>query len=315
MKRDPRKLIQLMLLVLTLALPLTSVAARQAFPEVIPLQEGFQPEGIARGVGHTFYTGSLNGGAIFRGDLRSGQVEMIAEPGARMAVGMKFDSRSGLLFVGGGAFGTAYVFDGETGDLVATYQLTTSASFINDVIVTRQAAYFTDSFQKQFYRLPLGPRGALPAAGDVQTIPLGDGFDFLPGGFNANGIVATANGKQLIIVNSSFGKLYRVNPLTGEAMGIELVGGDVQRGDGMVLRGHTLYVVQNALFRIAVVELSSDLSSGNIIGHLTSQYFRFPTTAAAFGDALYAVNARFDEIPAGQPAPDDTFEAVRVEIQ
>jgi len=156
MKNKPRILILFMLLVLTLALPFTSVAARQAFPEVIPLPEGFQPEGIARGVGHTFYTGSLNGGAIFRGDLRSGEVEMIANPGARMAVGMKFDARSGLLFVAGGAFGTAFVFDGETGDQVATYQLTTSASFINDVIVTRQAAYFTDSFQKQFYRLPLG---------------------------------------------------------------------------------------------------------------------------------------------------------------
>jgi len=315
MKRDPRILIQLMLLVLTLALPFTSVAARQAFPEVIPLPEGFQPEGIARGVGHTFYTGSLNGGAIFRGDLRSGAVEMIAEPGAKMAVGMKFDSRSGLLFVAGGVFGTAYVFDGKTGALVATYQLTTSASFVNDVIITRQAAYFTDSFQKQFYRLPLGARGDLPDAGDVQTIPLGDGFDFAPGGFNANGIVASANGEQLIIVNSSFSKLYRVNPVTGEAMGIDLTGGDAQAGDGLVLRGHTLYVVQNSLFRIAVIELDPDFSSGNVTGYLTSQFFRFPTTAAVFGDALYAVNARFNEVPPGQPAPDDTFEAVRVEIE
>ena len=314
MKRDPRILIQLMLLVLTLALPFTSVAARQAFPEVIPLPEGFQPEGIARGVGHTFYTGSLNGGAIFRGDLRSGEVEMIAEPEARMATGMKFDPRSGLLFVAGGVFGAAYVFDGKTGDLVATYQLTASSSFVNDVIVTRQAAFFTDSFQKQFYRLPLGPRGALPDPGDVQTIPLGDGFDFAPGEFNANGIVAIANGKQLIMVNSNFGKLYRVNPLTGEASGINLVGGDAQSGDGLVLRGQTLYVVQNSLNRIAVIGLSPDLSSGNIKGHLSSPSFRFPTTAAAFGDALYAVNARFDAIPPGQPAPGDTFEAVRVEI-
>ena len=314
MKNKPRILILFMLLVLTLALPFTSVAARQAFPEVIPLPEGFQPEGIARGIGHTFYTGSLNGGAIFRGDLRSGEVEMIANPEARMAVGMKFDARSGLLFVAGGAFGTAFVFDGETGDQVATYQLTTSASFINDVIVTRQAAYFTDSFQKQFYRLPLGPRGALPDPSDVQTIPLGDGFDFVPGGFNANGIVATANGKQLIMVNSSFGKLYRVNPLTGEAVSIGLSGGDAQSGDGLVLRGLTLYVMQNALDRIVVIELSPGLSSGNITGHLSSPSFRFPTTAAAFGDALYAVNARFDEIPPGQPAPDDTFEVVRVEI-
>jgi sugar lactone lactonase YvrE len=303
-----------MLLVSTLALPFSSAAARQAFPEVIPLPEGFQPEGIALGIGHTFYTGSLNGGAIFRGDLRSGEVEMIAEPGERMAVGMKFDARSGLLFVAGGAFGTAYVFDGDSGELIANYQLTSSASFINDVAITRQAAYFTDSFQKQYYRLPLGPQGALPDADEVQTISLGDGFDFTPGEFNANGIVATANGKQLIIVNSNVGKLYRVNPLTGEASSINLVGGDVQSGDGLVLRGHTLFVVQNALFRIAVLKLSPDLSSGKITGHLTSPFFRFPTTAAAFGDALYAVNARFNEIPPGQPAPDDTFEAVRVEI-
>ena len=314
MKRKPRILIQFIFLILTLAIPLTFVSARQAFPDVIPLPDGFQPEGIARGVGHTFYTGSLNGGAIFRGDLRSGAVEMIAEPGARMAVGMKFDPRSGLLFVAGGAFGTAYIFDGETGEMVATYQLTTSTSFINDVVVTRQAAYFTDSFQKQFYRLPLGPRGTLPDPGDVQTIPLGDGFDFVPGGFNANGIAATANGKQLIFVNSSFGKLYRVNPLTGDASSIDLAGGDAQAGDGLVLRGHTLYVVQNSLYRIAVIELGPGLFSGNVTGHLISPSFRFPTTAAAFGDALYAVNARFDEVPPGQPAPDDTFEAVRVEI-
>jgi len=40
-----------------------------------------------------------------------------------------------------------------------------------------------------------------------------------------------------------------------------------------------------------------------------------PTTAAIFGDALYLVNARFDEIPGGQASPTDTFEAVRVPIE
>jgi sugar lactone lactonase YvrE len=314
MKKHRRLLIISPLILLALAMPLAPTAAQQAFPEVIPLQEGFQPEGIASGVGNTFYTGSLNGGAIFRGNLRSGEVEMIAGPGARMAVGMKYDSRSGLLFVAGGAFGTAYVFNGQTGQLVKTYQLTTSASFINDVNVTRQAAYFTDSSQKQFYRLPLGPRGALPEPEEVLTIPLDDGFDFAPGEFNANGVVATENGDQLIIVNTTFGKLYRVNPLSGAAVGIDLSGGDAQSGDGLVLRGHTLYVVQNFQNRIAVIKLQPDLSSGAVIDHLRSQFFRIPTTAAAFGDALYAVNARFNVIPPGQPAPDDTFEAVRVEI-
>lgn len=315
MRKKPRVLIQFLFVLLALAIPLSSVAARQAFPEVIPLTPGYQPEGIAKGVGHTFYTGSLNGGAIFRGDLRNGNVEMIAEPGARMAVGMKFDSRSGLLLVAGGAFGTAYAFNGDTGELVASYQLTAPfASFINDVIITESAAIFTDSFQKQFYRLPLGPGGELPDPADVQTIALGDGFDFTPGEFNANGIVASPNGKWLILVNSFEGKLYRVNPRSGAAAAIDLEGGDVSSGDGLVLRGHTLYVVQNFLNRIAVIKMNPGFTSGKITGYLTNVNFRIPTTAAAFGDALYCVNARFDEIPPGQPEPGDTFEAVRVPI-
>jgi hypothetical protein len=72
--------------------------------------------------------------------------------------------------------------------------------------------------------------------------------------------------------------------------------------------------VKNSLNRLAVIDVSPDLSSGNVAVYLSSPSFRFPTTVAAFGDALYAVNARFDEIPPGQPAPDDTFEAVQVEI-
>jgi len=314
MKRNEKPISLLIISMLVLVVPLFSVAAKAAYPDVIPLQNGFQPEGIALGTGHTFYTGSLNGGAVFRGDLRSGEVVMIAAPGARMSTGMKFDERSGLLFVSGGVFGAAYIFEGGSGALVATYQLTPNASFINDVILTRDAAYFTDSFQKQFYKLPLGPAGALPDPADVQTIPLGAGFDFTPGAFNANGIAASQDGSTLVLINSGAGKLYRVDPATGEASAIDLGGATLPSGDGLVLRGHTLYVVQNAFNKVAVVELDPGFASGVKTGELTSPHFRVPTTAALFGDALYLVNARFDEIPAGQPAPDDTFEAVRLPI-
>jgi sugar lactone lactonase YvrE len=316
MKRIPKIRSLLVVLTFVLAIPLNVVAAPPVYPDVIPLQNGFQPEGIALGAGHMFYTGSLNGGAVFRGDLRSGEVEMLAAPGARMSTGMKFDERSGLLFVSGGVFGTAYVFDGDSGKLIATYQLTSNTSFINDVILTRDAAYFTDSFQEQFYKLPLGPAGELPDFADVQTIPLGAGFDFdpTPGAFNANGIVASQDGSTLILINSSTGKLYRVDPTTGEAAAIDLGGATLPAGDGLVLRGHTLYVVQNAFNKVAVVDLDPGFASGVKTGELTSPYFRVPTTAALFGDALYLVNARFDQVPAGQPAPDDTFEAVRLPI-
>jgi sugar lactone lactonase YvrE len=317
MKRIHKFRSLLVILILVLAIPLTVAAADEVYPDVIALQNGFQPEGIALGTGHTFYTGSLNGGAIFRGDLRSGEVKMIAAPDARMSVGMKFDERSGLLFVAGGDAGAAYVFDGESGELVATYQLTALSSFINDVILTRDAAYFTNSFQKEIYRLPLGPAGALPDPPDVQTIPLGAGFDFdsTPGAFNANGIVASQDGNTLILVNTGMGKLYRVNPITGEAAAIDLAGDSLPNGDGLVLRGHTLYVVQNFLNQIAVVELDPGFASGAVNDDfLTSLHFRIPTTAALFGDALYLVNARFDEIAPGQASPDDTFTAVRLPI-
>jgi hypothetical protein len=221
-----------------------------------------------------------------------------------------------MLFVAGGVFGTAYVYNGNTGELLASYQLTPATSFINDVILTGDAAYFTDSFQKQIYRLPLGPGGSLPAPADVQTIPLGNGFDFTPGAFNANGIEASPDGSFLILINSNSGKLYQVNPSTGEAVAIDLVGfgGAVPSGDGLLLRGHTLYVVQNVFNKIAVIKLAPDFLTGTITGYLTNPNFRVPTTAASFGDAVYVVNARFDQIPAGQPAPTDTFEAVRVPI-
>jgi urease accessory protein UreE len=116
-------------------------------------------------------------------------------------------------------------------------------------------------------------------------------------------------------VNSFEGKLYRVDPRNGAAVQIDLGGGEVPSGDGLVLRSGTLYVVQNVLNQIAVIKLDRSFTSGEITGHLTNSNFRVPTTAAAFGNALYTVNARFDEVPPGQPDPDDTFEAVRVPIQ
>jgi len=303
----------LIMLVFAFVLPAT---ARAVYPEVIPLFNGFQPEGITLGTGHTAYTGSLNGGAIFTLDLRSGDVEMIAEPGSRMAVGNAFDPRSGYLFVAGGAFGQAYIFDTSNGELVQQYQLTdTAVTFINDVVVTKNAAYFTDSFQGQYYVLPLEPQGELPDPMDVATIPLSGDFVNVPGAFNANGIDATSNGKQLIIVNSGLGMLYLVEPESGIATAIDLGGELVSSGDGILLQGKTLYVVQNVMNQIAVVQLDSHLTSGRITGFLTNPNFRVPTTIAKFGDALYAVNARFDQVAAGQPSPDDTFEAVRVPTQ
>ncbi len=129
-------------------------------------------------------------------------------------------------------------------------------------------------------------------------------------GFNANGIEASADGKDLIIVNSALGSLYKVDPQTGFAALIDLGGDSVPSGDGLVLRGLTLYVVQNFLNQVAEVELDEDLASGEVVEIRTSPFFDVPTTAAAFGNALYAVNARFTT----PPGPTVTYDAVRLPL-
>lgn len=299
----------LILLVFVLFAATIAAAPLQAFPDVIPLPDGFQPEGIAVGKGHTFYVGSIPAGAVYRGDLRTGEGDVLvpAQEG-RMAIGLKYDERTGLLFVAGGPTGFAYIYDGETGANVDEIQLTTGPRFINDVVITRDAAYFTNSQQPVLYRVPLENNGELPATLQVQEIPLTGDYVFTPNAFNANGIAATPNGDTLIIVNSVDGVLYNVDPETGVATRIDLGGATVPNGDGILLQGKTLYVVQNRLNQIAVVELNPDLTSGEIVQTITDSDFRVPTTIARFGNSLYAVNARFGTTP----TPSTEYEVVRV---
>lgn len=282
-------------------------SARPVFPEIIPLPDGFQPEGIASGRGTTFYVGSLANGAVYKGDFRTGEGSLVVGPQqGRIAVGLKFDSRSNLLFVAGGANGNAFVYDARTGASFAEYLM--GGTFVNDVVVTREAAYFTESFAPVLYRVSLGRQGAPPRDSDAfETITLGGDFNYIPGSFNTNGIAATPNGKALIIVNSTTGTLYLVDPDTGQAEEIE--GVSVPAGDGILLHGKTLYVVQNQLNQIAVISLSPDYQTGTLVDTITSPQFRVPTTIASFGNALYAVNARFGVTP----TPDTEYEVVRVE--
>jgi len=287
---------------MTVAAPVS--AGSNVYPDVIPLPAGFFPEGIAVGTGNDVYAGSLANGAIWKGDLRSGTGDILV-PGTEggIAVGMNFDNRSGTLFVAGGPTGTATVYDGNTGATVAEVNLRTG--FINDVIVTRTAAYFTNSFVPEIYEVPLDNRGGVD--GPARTIPLSGDFTFVPGGFNANGIEATPNGDTLILAGSAAAELYTVDPATGVATVIDL---DVPvTGDGLVLLGRTLYVNENSFNRIAVVDLSADLSSGTVVEYLTSDAYDVPTTAALVGSSLYAVNAKFGT----PPTPATPYEIVRVD--
>lgn len=275
-------------------------ASAKAFPDVIQLPNGWRPEGIEAGPQHTLFVGSIPTGAVREIDARTGDSFTLVQPTpGRSATGLEYDVRGDRLFVAGGGTGAAYVYDAETGSPLAEYLLTATAPrFINDAVLTKEAVYFTDSQRPWIYRLPLGHRGDLPDAAAVETIVLSGDYVHQPG-FNLNGIEATANGKTLIAVQTSTSSLLKIDPETGVADTIELTGGDAMNGDGLLLEGHTLYVVQNQLNRVAVIRLDADLGSGRVIRHLTDPALAVPTTIDRSNGRLYLPNARF-----GIPTPD-----------
>jgi sugar lactone lactonase YvrE len=285
--------IRTLVLLAASALVFAAPASARSFPEEIALPTGFQPEGIAIGRGATFYVGSIPTGAIYRGDLRTGDGAILVQPQpGRMAIGLKVDRRN-RLWVAGGPTGQGYVYDARTGEGLAVYELAPGPpTFVNDVVVTREAAWFTDSLRAVLYRVPIARNGSLAGQADVEIVPLTGDFVLQPG-FNLNGIDATRNGRTLVVVQSNTGQLFRVDANTGNADRIELTGGNVAFGDGLLLDGRTLYVVQNQLNRVAVVDLAPDLGSGTIVEHLTDPDLDVPTTIAEFGRRLYVVNARF----------------------
>jgi len=294
-------------LALTMMLPAT---AARPFPEVIRLPNGFQPEGIAIGPGPTFYVGSIPTGAIYKGSLVTGKGALLVQPvEGRQAIGLGLDLPGRRLFVAGGPTGDGYVYDTRTGETIATYDFTSGDSFVNDVVVTHGAAYFTDSSQPVIYRVDLRWDGA--PTGEFTTIPLGGDFDFVPGAFNLNGIEATWFGTTLIAVSSTLGALYAIDPDTGEATLIDLGGATMTNGDGLLLIGRTLYVVQNRLNQISVIRLSHDFTSGEVIDVITNPNFDVPTTIDHVGPLLYAVNARFGTTP----TPDTDYTVVRASLR
>jgi outer membrane protein assembly factor BamB len=281
-------------------------AAAKPFPDVIVLPGATSAEGIATGIGSTFYAGDLFAGDIYRGDLRGGTASLFIDaPADRMAAGLKVDVAHNLLVVAGFLTGQAYFYDARTGADRAVVQLAGPGAIINDVALTKDAAWFTDSTQPHLYRVPIGPHGTI---GTPTTLVLTGPAADLSGPFvNLNGIAATADGKTLLVAHSGDGTVYTVNPRTGASAAI--AGVDVPTVDGILLEADRLWAVQNFLNQVTEFKLSPDLSSATVESVFTSPNFEVPTTVARDGDRLAFVNGKYDT---GFPAIATSFEVVVV---
>jgi hypothetical protein len=154
------------------------------------------------------------------------------------------------------------------------------------------------------YKVAKVPTGA---PGAITVIPLTGDYQHVAG-FNLNGIDATASGETLLAVQTATGKLFTIDPETGVTKLIDLGGATLTNGDGILLHGRTLYVVQNQLDKIAVVSLNRTLTQGVVTREITDSDFDVPTTIDRFGKWLYAVNARFGRAS----GPDATYQVVQV---
>jgi sugar lactone lactonase YvrE len=287
---------------LALVVPMTGAATAGShhLRDRIELPDGFQPEGITIGPGPIGYFGSRVDGDIYAADLKTGKGRVISQgPGAGFpAIGLKSDQR-GLLYVSGGTAGTGRVVRTRDGATIRTYQFTTGNSFVNDVVLSKRAAWFTDSRNPQLYVVPRGWRGKPAPATAFRTLKLTGDFKQTGAAtdVNLNGIARTPDRRALLVVQSNTGLLFRVNPRTGRTKRVDLGSTLLTNGDGLLVKGRTLYAVQNRLNKVAVVKLNRAGTAGRLMDELTSPDFDVPTTVAAYRGSLFLPNARFSTPP------------------
>lgn len=317
--RRPLPVILAGLLLVALVATPAAGAGRGARPDsyVIPGEQVF-PEGIAAGRRGEFYVSSVTTGTIYRGDASDPALEVFlpgGQDGRTIAVGLAVDRR-GRLWVAGGDTGRVWVYDTRDGELVAEYDnglgATPGATFVNDIDTSRDAAYISDSNNPQLYTVDFDRRGL----GELEVLVdfTGTALEYVPGEFNVNGVEVSRDGDTLVVVQSVSGGLFRVDTGTGEVAAIDLGGATLPGGDGLLLEGDDLYVVQNFLQTLNLVELDDDLATGEVAASETNPRYRFPTTVDRVGGRLLLPNSQLDLLfgPPGS-TPTLPFEVLAVD--
>jgi Cu-Zn family superoxide dismutase len=259
------------------------------------------PEGIAfeEETGY-FFVSSTTDGTVFRGHVSQPVAEVFLAPGEdgrTTAVGVAVD-REGRLYVAGGATGKVFVYDSSSGDLVGVWTTPAApAIFLNDLVVAPNGDVFiTDSQRPIIWRIPGDAVDAATGgtyAAEAWLNYTGTAIVHQPG-FNLNGIEISGDGAYLVVVQSGAGFLFRIDVATKTPTRIDLDGALVQAGDGMALRGRTLWVSRNSAGIIVKIALSGDMLSGDVVSETTDPSLRFPTTIDLARGRMLVVNSQFN---------------------
>jgi len=254
----------------------------------------------------TFYVGSVKEGTIYKGKIAQPGLEVFSPGGAdgrTIATGMFFTNDR--LIVVGRQTGLIFVYNTKNCRLISKLDngLRTGQTFLNDTTFAPDgSAYVTDSVNPMLYRVAPTWTGQY----ELQEFLKFDGTPVIyvnaPGaeGINVNGIVATADGRYLIIGKRNENRIFRVDLKSREIVPVNMPVGMLNTPDGLFLEGNTLYVAQNIPKSIAVVKLSSDFSTAELERTINHPTFAFPTSVARYKNRLLVVSSQFDT--AGSPA-------------
>jgi sugar lactone lactonase YvrE len=275
------------------------------------------PEGITEGPDGTFFAGSMGDGTIYRGDTATGAVEVFLPPdgdGRTTVTGLTVDRYQRLIACDiDGRQLFAYRLD--TRELVARRRFPADEVAPNDVAVTGDSAYVSDSNHPLVWRLPAGPGGIGEPEVAIDLTPFGPADPSY-----LNGIVAhPAEPRLLTSSQGEGGVLWRVDLAGPTAAPVDL-GGYEFNADGMLLDGDMLYGVTNrgetiedARFAISVARLDPGWRSGTIVGELTDPGWDCPTTIAKVAGKLLVVCSQLRAMLASTP-PHLPFEVAAADL-
>lgn len=289
----------------------TGTATAQVAPTVLPLPEAAAyPEGVTVDpTSGAVYTNSASTGVVVRLDPETGATAVVGDPLNRaearpdkpmsVALGLKADGE-GRLWVAGARTGSMHVVDIATGRRLARFTTPEGPSLINDVALTSEAAYFTDTLRPVLWRV------SRDAVTDTALEPWlsFEGTALRYGEEpNLNGIAATADGRYLIVVQMKAGRLFRIDTRTREVAAIDTAGVALAGGDGLVLDGRRLYVVRQWAGEVVALDLSPDFATATEVKRISPSELAWPATAAIRGDRLIVANSQLNRRDAGDPEP------------
>lgn len=270
---------------------------------VVSSQPGTLPEGIEVAPnGRVYVTGSGDGDVYVSNPGSPGRLELLADgatQGRTAALGIERDQRNRLWVA---AVDHVDLLD-RSGRLLQRIEVpgTGADSYLNDLTVTRDAVYVTDSNTAVVWRIPLTGNEIGPME---RWLDLTQVFPYPVYYFYLNGIVASPDGNRLLVASQGLGALIRVDVAAKSANFVDS-GGTPFGADGMVLEDNTVYGVLNyeapdgrqGVYRGV---LSADWSSMTVTPVDTAG-FDSPTTLARHRGRTFVVNSQLDRAPGTPP--------------